>query len=67
MRSQMAVTSQASGRDADNPAILVININMEDDRVERFTLRINDNPEKIVRDFAVKNKMSAHATRQMFN
>ena len=63
----MAVTSQASGRDADNPAILVININMEDDRVERFTLRINDNPEKIVRDFAVKNKMSAHATRQMFN
>lgn len=67
MRSQTTgAARKAAGIPADgNPAILVININMEDDRVETFTLRLNDDPQEIVRKFAVKNKMSPHATRQM--
>lgn len=59
--------SKADQRDDSNPELFIINHHLEPDKIEKFVLRLKDDPEVAVRRFAAKTKMTAVAERQLLD
>jgi hypothetical protein len=57
----------ADQRDDSNPELFIINHHMEPGRIEKFVLRLKDDPEEEVGRFAAKTKMTDMAAQQLLS
>jgi hypothetical protein len=57
--------SAADHKDDLNPEIFIINYHVEPGKIEKFVLRLKDDPHIVVGKFAAKTKMTALAKKQM--